>query len=274
MAGRDRTPVIELWLSIALIALLPALMAIAQVQSEFEVGPKFDNVVRGDKYIGAEVATAGGMSFEIRDALIEPSSGAVVLVVLSEKGGDQMIAVPTAVLASAGERPMLEADVDDGLRAKSRSLMQSETFPLPAVNTFLAATFPQHKLPVKQDGADSGSSNMIRFSKLAGLTIVDNSDAKVGSIDTAVIDVDKARVAYLLVEIATDKKLRAIPLGAFEYYYSPDTWKINLSSEHIANFPPVSSDQLPKVLDRGWVEYIAVRFGRNTLQDPVATEGR
>ena len=274
MALRDRWPLIELWLSFAFILLLPAAMAFAQVQSPYDVGPTFENVVAGDKYVGAEVAGSGGRTFKLVDGLVEPVSGSIVLVVLEDKKSGGQLAVPTKLIEGESGSLTLAADVGEEVRTRSEALLKSDGLPVAAVNTYLAASFPEHKLPVNRDEPAANAEGLIRFSKLSGLDIVDNTDKEIGNVKTAVINTEHASIAYLLVEMAVDKKLRAIPLGAFEYYYAADAWKINLAGERIAKFPPVSADELPKQLDRGWVEYVAVRFGRNTLQDPVAVEGR
>jgi len=100
---------------------------------------------------------------------------------------------------------------------------------------------------------------------------VDADGEQIGSLTDLGMDVASGTIIYCVIR-SEDKTLRAIPLGAFVDRDPKQDWKIELESEQVMMFAPFTGGKPPQNIDRGWQEYVAVRYGRNALQTETNSE--
>ncbi len=113
---------------------------------------------------------------------------------------------------------------------------------------------------------DDRNFELATFSLLRRRGIVDSNGESIGKLVDFAIESGKGDIIYCVIE-CTDKKHRAIPLGAFVMPENNYRWTIELSSSQIFDFPGFDLEAPPTHIDRGWAEYVAVRYGRDGLQE-------
>lgn len=112
------------------------------------------------------------------------------------------------------------------------------------------------------------------FRDLQGKKISDTDGDAVGTLTDVGVNERSGEIVYCVIK-SNDESLRAIPLGAFVDRKSKSDWKIELEREQIVLFEPFDKAQPPQAIDRGWQEYVAVRYGRDALQaKPNAKENK
>ena len=55
-------------------------------------------------------------------------------------------------------------------------------------------------------------------------------------------------------------------MGAFSRIGGSRQWEIELDKEDVMKFKPFDPSAPPVEVDGGWIEYVAVRYGRDSLQ--------
>ena len=120
-------------------------------------------------------------------------------------------------------------------------------------------------LPDAHGSFDRERFELTSFKDLQSVVIEDAEGKPVGKIIDVAVDEKTAEIKYCVMQ-SEDEKLRAIPLGAFVKRDPKAVWKIELKREQIVNFEPFDRAQPPQTIDRGWQEYVAVRYGRDALQ--------
>jgi len=122
------------------------------------------------------------------------------------------------------------------------------------------------RLPADAHGKfDRERFELTGFTDLKGKRIVDANGDLIGSLVDMGMDGESGMIIYCVIQSA-DKSLRAIPLGAFVDRDPKQDWKIELEREQVMLFEPFADEKTPQKIDRGWQEYVAVRYGRNALQ--------
>jgi sporulation protein YlmC with PRC-barrel domain len=91
---------------------------------------------------------------------------------------------------------------------------------------------------------------------------------KIGAIVDLAFDMQSGELLYLVLK--SKDGLRAVPLGAFEGKANSESWKIDLPGNLVYQFKTFSLNEIPKAIDRGWTEFVSVKYGRNGLQLPSA----
>jgi sporulation protein YlmC with PRC-barrel domain len=95
---------------------------------------------------------------------------------------------------------------------------------------------------------------------------------KLGAIVDMAFDMQSGELLYLVLK--SKDLLRAVPLGAFEGKATSESWRIDLPGNLVYQFKPFAMNEIPKAIDRGWTEFISVKYGRNGLQSPNAEHDR
>jgi sporulation protein YlmC with PRC-barrel domain len=112
---------------------------------------------------------------------------------------------------------------------------------------------------------DKEKHELVPFATLKDKRIVDIDGGALGTL----VDVglrESGDIVYCVLQ-SSDGALRAIPLGAFLDRERCKDWKIELKRDQILQFSPYNRREIPQNIDRGWQEYVAVRYGRDTLQE-------
>jgi hypothetical protein len=192
----------------------------------------------------------------------------VALQILSWQHGD----VAKPVIAMAPYSPKV-----DVAQATKLAKELSTTEP-PTLNRKLAATlhstfgqdvywskYITRLQPSAESKFDREKYELVPFATIKNKKIVDIDGELLGKL----IDVgvrEEGDIAYCVLQ-STDGDLRAIPLGAFLDRERNKDWKIELKREQVFQFKPFDAQQTPQEIERGWQEYVAVRYGRDSLQE-------
>jgi sporulation protein YlmC with PRC-barrel domain len=104
---------------------------------------------------------------------------------------------------------------------------------------------------------------------LFGTPVVNAEGEELGKIEDFAISLEHHLVAYAAVSCtcfdgAADKRF-PIPLGSFIVKSGEKAWTLELPLEVLEATPTFSPGQWPEKLDRAWVEYVHVRYGRAPL---------
>jgi sporulation protein YlmC with PRC-barrel domain len=273
-------------LSILLTACLPAVLIVParvghtiepaemlQVKAKrAEATPRrVRKVVRATELLGASLNAENKDVGEIEDAAFDLQTGHLALVVASQKVPSQE-AVYTLI------------PFRDFRKAKFEWIDESTISKLPetitrAVANDVYVTYErdiywinfsrQLEESLKQE-FDQENFELTTFSFLKGRTVIDADREVVGHIIDLGINASTGRIVYCVLQ-TDDKKLRAIPLAAFVMEPNTYRWSIELTKPRILAFEPFDESSTPTNIDRGWKEYVAVRYGRDGLQSQKAS---
>ena len=112
---------------------------------------------------------------------------------------------------------------------------------------------------------DSEKYELVPFATIKDKKIVAVDGEALGTLADVGLS-DSGDIAYCVLK-SSDGALRAIPLGAFLNRERNKDWTIELESKQVLQFKPFDRQHVPQVIDRGWQEYVAVRYGRDALQE-------
>lgn len=205
---------------------------------------------------------------EIKDFVLDLDTAHVALQIASWKHSEQ------------GKQVVAVTPFDSKLDAKratavARQLTSSEP---PAIDRRLATSVYQQfgrdiywskylsqLSPEAHKKFDPEAFELTSFSHLKGKKVVDMDWELLGIISDLGVAEDSGAIVYCLVQ-AQDRSQRAIPLGAFVDHDPKKDWEIELKQEQVLAFEPIQTGHVPQKIDRGWQEYVAVRYGRDALQ--------
>ncbi len=129
------------------------------------------------------------------------------------------------------------------------------------------------RLPKDAHGSfDRERYELVMFSRLKEKQVSDINEDSVGTIVDLGIDSDNGAIIYCVLKEQDGHALRAVPLGAFVQRDTSKDWRIELERKQIEMFAPFEREKPPQEIDRGWQEYVAVRYGRDALQAPSKQE--
>lgn len=263
----------------ALSFLSGSLVAQAVKPEERSRGPRFANeqvrstegaIFRAGALEGAAVQTKDGNDAgKIHDLILDLDTGRVALLVL---GGQEVGTGSTTVVA-----PMSALRELDGKGEMIRlSSEQIHTAPHPpksngeitrewtgvALDHFgIAPYWNSEKLDVEISPRDV----LPRASSMHNVVVTDQDGKELGRIvDFAVTA--RGDIAYAgLAMNGDDQKLHPVPLSAFVVPVGNSQWQLRIPRDIVANTPTFAVSNWPKSLDRGWLEYVHVRYGRSVF---------
>ena len=112
---------------------------------------------------------------------------------------------------------------------------------------------------------DDQNFQLTLLKDIVGKPIVDKFGGKVGHIEEVAIEASKGTIAYLILRSIDDERI-AIPLGAFVSDENTSRWMIDLAKDQILKFEAFDESAPPRKADSGWLEFVAVKYGRGGLQ--------
>jgi hypothetical protein len=118
-----------------------------------------------------------------------------------------------------------------------------------------------------QKGFDPQKFLLTTMASLKGTEVKDIEDRNYGKVVDLAINASTGDIVYCVVKNDKDGSLRAIPLGALVGRDLSHGWKIELASDAISKFEAFDRSNPPQFVDRGWEEYVSVRYGRRGLQE-------
>jgi len=125
--------------------------------------------------------------------------------------------------------------------------------------------FAKKKLADSKASFDEKGFSLTFYSTLKRRSVVDSEGTPVGEVDDVAVKSSNGEILYIVM-LSSNAESRAVPLGAFVSEEGSDHWSIDLTAEQILKFQPFQAKSRPIRVDRGWEEYVAVKYGRGGLQ--------
>ncbi|MEO8271844.1 MAG: PRC-barrel domain-containing protein [Aureliella sp.] len=113
---------------------------------------------------------------------------------------------------------------------------------------------------------DQSKYELSPFSALVGRSVVDKIGEPIGEIVDLGVNDQSGSIAYCILK-TNGSDMRAIPLGAFTISSESTAWKIDLNKSQIFAFETCDLGDPPQAIARGWQEYVAVKYGREGVQE-------
>ncbi len=253
------------------------LMGQAVKPDEPRTGPRSANeqlrstegpIFRAGALEGVGVQTSDGKDAgKIQDLIFDLDTGRVALVALSGQvagNGPASVVVPAGALRDLNGKNEL-------LRLSSE---QVQTAPHPPkakrdITREWTATalrhfgFTPYWDSEKRDV--SAQDVFLPVSRLRGTVVTDQDGKEIGRIADFAITM-RGDIAYAGVAMSGDgEQLHPIPLSAFIVPAANAAWQLNLARDIIGNTATFPAAEWPNTLDRGWLEYVHVRYGRSVF---------
>lgn len=257
----------------------------SQSRTDHTLSQNFDSVVRAEDLIGREPKGMPGQLGKVDDLLIDLETSQVVAAVFRQHLNGRtaaMVTLPIVALRSSAKGYDAQPWVTDAIIQQIEPLAEATA---PITRGWVSAQYrslkrdPYWMARTQQQTVggrigprkfDQEDYLLAKYSELIGLGVVDAAEKPVGQIESVVVELNSFDVAYVLVKSASSKHL-AVPLGVFEI--SPGKpWQIELDREVIRSRSITLDGDLPRSIDRGWLEYIAVRYGRTGVQEKSQSE--
>ena len=112
---------------------------------------------------------------------------------------------------------------------------------------------------------DENDFQLTLLKSIVDKSVVDKFGTAVGHIEDVAISASKGTILYVVMR-AIDDRLIAIPLGAFAADEMSSRWVVELAKDQILKFEAFDKSFPPTKADSGWLEFVAVKYGRGGLQ--------
>jgi sporulation protein YlmC with PRC-barrel domain len=234
-----------------------------------QVEPQLGPITNAGKLAKLKVADDKGNEVgQIDDLLLDLGAGRIALVLISPADGKGQVLVPARRLVFPHD------DKPVTLKAGSAPLTGTERWKNEGTNAKfnraqIAAIYKrdgQKLYRVEEDAADVTAW----FSGLAEQKVQNTEGAEIGSVVDMAVALPSAAIAYAAVSCNcfadSEQKLFPIPLSAFVVQPGAAAWVLELPLDVVERTPTFAKDAWPTTIDRGWVEYVHVRYGRSPLE--------
>jgi len=238
--------------------------------------PELGAVQQAGSLIGQKVRSADDQALGIvDDLLLDLDDGRVALILLKAEAntGQTGLALPPAVVSVDQTKRTLTAKVTAEQARMAPAWKSAEA--LDHAGAQLAAIYrhfnqaPYQREKAKPDAApDIGSGvGFVTLASVRGVAVKNARGDELGTVSDMAVSVDKGLIGYVAVACScfddAAGKLFPIPLTAFVVKPGEKAWILELPLDVLANTPTFSEQQWPEKIDRGWVEYVHVRYGRS-----------
>lgn len=276
---------------LALIALLGAPLGFAddatqpadanksnQVSIDRQGRPDVGPVQRAGALIGKSLHSADGKAVgKIADVALDLADGYVALLLVDAADAKGALALPLALVEFEVSEPKLEKRV--GTRElESAPRVAANRWARDGNRAWAKDVFAHYgvKEPWVEAQRDGGNADKRQraeqtpvgfalLTRLQGTSVVNGKGAPLGKIEDFAIAPRLALVAYAAVDhkAGSAETLLPIPLSAFVVKPGAKSWVLELPDDILANTPTIARRAWPEQIDRAWVEYVHVRYGRS-----------
>ena len=206
---------------------------------------------------------------KIQDLILDLDTGRVALVVLDgQVAGDGSANVVCRSVAGReldGKSEMIRLSSEQVQTAphppKSKGEITREWTGMALAHFGITAYWNTEKLDVEVSPRDV----LPTASSLRKVVVTDQEGKELGRIvDFAVTA--RGDIAYAgLAMNGDDQKLHPVPLSAFVAPVGNAQWQLKIPRDIVGKTPTFAVSNWPKTLDRGWLEYVHVRYGRSVF---------
>ncbi len=233
-----------------------------------KVEPQLGPIAHAGKFAKAKVADERGTAIAtVDDLLLDLGAGRVALVLVSPSDGKGQVLVPASRFAWTQDATQFK------LKAGGKPLASIPRWKNDGTNTEF--TRDQIAEIYRRDGqrmyrVETDDSDLTAwFSGIPEQKVENTAAAEIGNVVDMAITLPDAAIAYAAVSCNcfadSEAKLFPIPLTAFVVTPGAKAWILELPLDIVERTPTFSKDEWPTVIDRGWVEYVHVRYGRSPL---------
>lgn len=257
-----------------MFTLLPLQAAAESPKSKSDsVGPEVDRVVPARSVVGVELS--GSFSGSVSDLIVDLDAGhlALLVVEVEDAPSDSVrLLPPSSVAWNAGASTV---SLETTTQAASASVERSTIGHIDRRQ--VAARYQESNLKLYWPSEDSfgaahrglSREGFVLASELWGRKIVDRQGQSIGELNDFAIVPGSGEVVYAtlrLSEHSHDDPLHVLPLPAVVVPEKTGrTWMIELDRDQLPSMQSFSAASWPTKIDRGWTEYIHVRYGKSPL---------
>jgi sporulation protein YlmC with PRC-barrel domain len=234
-----------------------------------QVEPQLGPIASAAKLAKLKLADDKGTEIgQVDDLLLDLGAGRVALVLVSPADGKGQVLLPARRLVfPQDDKPLT-------LKPGTAPLASTERWKNEGTNTKfkraqIAAIYQrdgQKMYRYEEDAPDTTAW----FSGLAEQKVANTKGAEIGSVVDMAVTLPAGAIAYAAVSCNcfadSEQKLFPIPLSAFVVEPGATAWMLELPLDIVERTPTFAKDAWPTTIDRGWVEYVHVRYGRSPLE--------
>lgn len=243
-----------------------------------DLTPDVGKVFAATQIVGKAVQdNTGTIIGEVSDVVVDPYCARIVsLVVSPSEKLDRIrgVLVPFEVIKSLAEKSLVVQVSTTTIEANATSLTEGESQPF--TRRMSIATFRHYNIkPYWTDKAGNKvesspvdrDDQFVMLSNLGNMAIHDLSGEELGRIADVVVSQDTGKIVYAIFahthrgESKDEQLMFPIPLAAFVVPPKTNKWSLQLPESLLDNTPTIKAGKLPDEVERGWVEYIHVRYG-------------
>lgn len=227
--------------------------------------PQLDGVQQANALIGKSIQMPGARAqAKVEDVLLDLNTGRVAVVVFKAEGQSQFALPPTALSVDAKTKSLTSKVTSEQLKTAAWDAGQSDKQQLDK----LYQLFGQEAYPQKQEPAGKRvDRKLVSVAKLQGVPVHNTKGEPLGAVSDVGIALNEGLIAYVAVSCScfddAGGKLFPVPLSAFVIKPDSKAWILELPLDVLANTPTFAEKHWPEKIDRGWVEYVHVRYGRS-----------
>jgi sporulation protein YlmC with PRC-barrel domain len=124
----------------------------------------------------------------------------------------------------------------------------------------------------RSQSAEKNQPQSTLWSQIRGTPILSKDGTPIGELRDMAIAINSGVIAYTaLATNDTADELRPAPLSALVVHPQQKAWLLELPADVVRETKAFSAKSWPNTIDRGWLEYVHVRYGGSAL-DGVRTE--
>jgi sporulation protein YlmC with PRC-barrel domain len=225
--------------------------------------------------MGSDVRNESGEDLgEVEDLVIDASSGSIEYAVLSFGGvlgiGDKLFAIPFSHF-EAPEVPESSQQAYFTLDVPKAKLENAPGFPKdnwPDLSHTWCSGVDQYYGKTSKAVEDSERFRLNKASDLLGQNIENTNDENLGEIDELVLDADRDRINYFVLEsggvLGMGDKHFAIPWEALKITVDEDQdqqFVLNVTEDRLKNAPVYNENEWPRMSDPMWVRDVYEFYG-------------
>ena len=204
---------------------------------------------------------------KITDLVLDLDAGRLAFVVVEGNkgvvGSADKLALPLGLFrdVATSHEPTLQGTPANWQAAPAIKVPQGEMTRKWAAGVFQSFGLSPYWNDKEQDA--SNADQLSSLSQLRNKAVRNGNGEPLGRINDFAATAG-GEIAYAgLARTEKAERLYPIPLSAFIALPGSADWQLNLPKEILENTPTFASGAWPTTLDRGWVEYVHVRYGRS-----------
>lgn len=231
--------------------------------------PEVSQVTRASKLIGRRVVSATKQPLgTVQELILDLATGHLAALVIDagDPTAPQLLLLPPQVVQISENALVVTKEIS----AKARKQLAAENLTAALNKQKLAAIYPALGVvaPAQADSAEAAQNEVSEIellSQVRGTSVVNQDEQALGTVEDLAIDLKTGIIAYAALDCPDRNRecFYPVPLPALVAQIKKAAWVLELPEEIFAKMPTISREQWPEKINRGWVEYIHVRYGRS-----------